>query len=356
MIIEFWIIRVQASYSIDLPNGGNATITGNLIQQGPQSQNSNIIAYGEEGSLHAGTSLTVAHNTVINDLGRGPVLWNATSGNSVATFSSNTVYGFGGTPLVNGAANQSGTTVLSMEPTLNENAPYSVGGLILNVSEDAWNGDAQFTVSVDGTQIGGVRTATAAHAAGQSQQVALGPLTAGLHQVGLSFLNYATGGSSTTSRDLYLNSASYNGATVSKGAALTSNSTATFSVTVPAAATAPVSNMTVNVSEDAWRGNAQFTVKVDGQQLGGIFTATALHSAGQSQAFSFAGITETLHPHDIAISFINDAWGGTAATDRNLYVNSIQFDGATIAGSVNKPMYTTSTRDFTASAPAHWLG
>ncbi len=57
-----------ASYSIDLPNGGNATITGNVIEQGPESENPAIIAYGEEGSLNAGTSVTVADNTILNDL------------------------------------------------------------------------------------------------------------------------------------------------------------------------------------------------------------------------------------------------------------------------------------------------
>ena len=40
-----------ASYSIDLPNGGNATISNDVIEQGPNTQNPNIIAYGEEGSL-----------------------------------------------------------------------------------------------------------------------------------------------------------------------------------------------------------------------------------------------------------------------------------------------------------------
>jgi hypothetical protein len=44
-----------ASYSIDLPNGGNATIQGNVIEQGPNTHNPNIIAYGEEGNLHVGT-------------------------------------------------------------------------------------------------------------------------------------------------------------------------------------------------------------------------------------------------------------------------------------------------------------
>src|SRR3954465_1193090 len=37
-----------ASYSIDLPEGGNAAIKGNVIQQGPYSPNSTIISYGEE--------------------------------------------------------------------------------------------------------------------------------------------------------------------------------------------------------------------------------------------------------------------------------------------------------------------
>jgi hypothetical protein len=46
-------------------------------------------------------------------------------------------------------------------------APVTVGSgpdtLDLKVNEDAWNGDAQFTVSVDGRQIGGTLTAQAAY-------------------------------------------------------------------------------------------------------------------------------------------------------------------------------------------------
>jgi hypothetical protein len=45
-----------ASYSVDLPNGGNANISNNVIEQGANSDNRYIIAYGEETSLHAGTS------------------------------------------------------------------------------------------------------------------------------------------------------------------------------------------------------------------------------------------------------------------------------------------------------------
>src|SRR3954464_1493092 len=39
------------SLSIDLPNGGNATIQNNVIEQGPYSQNNKIIIYGEEAYL-----------------------------------------------------------------------------------------------------------------------------------------------------------------------------------------------------------------------------------------------------------------------------------------------------------------
>src|SRR5262249_34966733 len=32
--------------------------------------------------------------------------------------------------------------------------------------------------------------------------------------------------------------------------------------------------------------------------------------------------------HSVAVTFLNDAWGGTATTDRNLYLNGVGYDGA----------------------------
>ena len=57
-----------ASYSIDLPNGGLASITNDQIEQGPDSQNPAIISYGEEGSTIAGSALTVSNTVIENDL------------------------------------------------------------------------------------------------------------------------------------------------------------------------------------------------------------------------------------------------------------------------------------------------
>ena len=56
-----------ASYSIDLPSGGNATIQNNVIEQGPNSENPYILAYGEEGQSNPGTSVLIANNVIVND-------------------------------------------------------------------------------------------------------------------------------------------------------------------------------------------------------------------------------------------------------------------------------------------------
>jgi hypothetical protein len=56
----------SASYSIDLPNGGAATITGNQIEQGPFTQNPAIFAWGEEGITHPGMAF-ITGNLIIND-------------------------------------------------------------------------------------------------------------------------------------------------------------------------------------------------------------------------------------------------------------------------------------------------
>jgi Right handed beta helix region len=54
------------SYELDLPNGGRARVTGNVIEQGPRTENPNMLAFGEEGAV-AGSQLTLSHNTFVND-------------------------------------------------------------------------------------------------------------------------------------------------------------------------------------------------------------------------------------------------------------------------------------------------
>jgi hypothetical protein len=55
------------SRTIDLPNGGTSVILGNIIEQGPNSANSNLLGYGLEGlSNPAPHALYCTSNTFIN--------------------------------------------------------------------------------------------------------------------------------------------------------------------------------------------------------------------------------------------------------------------------------------------------
>lgn len=101
----------SASYSIDLPNGGNASISGNLIEQGAHTQNPYILAYGEEGITHPGMSFIVSANTIVNDDPSGRLLLDPAL--AQPTFSGNDVWG-----LPAGA----GLALLSARPTLDTSA------------------------------------------------------------------------------------------------------------------------------------------------------------------------------------------------------------------------------------------
>jgi len=212
--------------------------------------------------------------------------------------------------------------------------------IVVRVSEDAWNGDAQFTVTVDGNQIGGVQTAIASHAAGQWEDIALNAaLGAGNHAIAVNYINDANGGTAATNRNLYVQSVTVNGEAI---AGATAPNTAANGHTDPSAAVmdidgsatfnATYSTLTVRASEDAFNGDAKFTVQVDGTQIGGVQTVTASHAAGQWQDIALGGFFDA-GPHTVAVTFLNDAWGGSAAADRNMYVQSVTINGHTLPGS-----------------------
>jgi hypothetical protein len=85
-----------SSYTVDVPNGGLTFLVGNLLQQGPNTDNPLIVAYGEEG-LSAGRTQEIyaSNNTLVNDLGSGGFFSVATG---TAVFRSiNNLYVGGGT-------------------------------------------------------------------------------------------------------------------------------------------------------------------------------------------------------------------------------------------------------------------
>ena len=113
--------------------------------------------------------------------------------------------------------------------------------------------------------------------------------------------------------------------------------------TIPASSPASTA-LTLHLAEDAWNGDAQYSVAVDGQTLVQNSTVTALHTKGQSQAVSLQDI---LSPgtHDLALSFLNDAYGGSPTTDRNLYLVGLDVNG-TAASGVSANLYSAGTQHF----------
>jgi hypothetical protein len=99
-----------ASYSIDAPNGGALTVANDVIEQGANSENFYIIAYGEEGATNAGAA-TIRNNTIVNDraTARGVL------SSSPVPFTGNSVFGL---PDL-GSVSASGNTVLVARPALN---------------------------------------------------------------------------------------------------------------------------------------------------------------------------------------------------------------------------------------------
>ena len=57
--------------------------------------------------------------------------------------------------------------------------------------------------------------------------------------------------------------------------------------------------------------------------------------------------------HKVEVKFLNDAWGGTADTDRNLYLDSATYNGKAVAGAAQAVMGSTSPGafSFTEAAP-----
>jgi hypothetical protein len=121
----------SASYEIDVPQGGNATITGNVIEKGPTPQNNAFISYGEEEGYagvvtNPGTSVSIADNTILNDFNSTAVVLNNYSTNDIA-FTDNAVYGLTAGQL---PANASGTAFLATEPTVDTTPPWSAAATL----------------------------------------------------------------------------------------------------------------------------------------------------------------------------------------------------------------------------------
>ena len=85
----------RSSYDIDLPNGGLSFVIGNVIQHGPETENSTIISYGAEGLQHPVNELYFVNNTVVNDRPAGGRFLFVKEGASTARILNNVFSGRG---------------------------------------------------------------------------------------------------------------------------------------------------------------------------------------------------------------------------------------------------------------------
>ncbi|NKE45446.1 hypothetical protein HB662_11720 [Roseomonas frigidaquae] len=215
--------------------------------------------------------------------------------------------------------------------------------LTIGISGDAWQGNAQYVLTLDGERIGGIRVADAVHAQGETEQVTItGDFTGGLHKLGITFINDAWGGHAAADRNLHVDFLSINGTDLDQSVSLTNNGSASFDFTADTAAASPSltpvqtlgageDKLRLAVSQDAWQGDAQFILFLNGEQLGGTRTVQASHAEGAVEIYEILG-TFGDGNDVLGVRFLNDAWGGNAAADRNLYVDHLSLNGTELHG------------------------
>jgi Glycosyl hydrolase family 26 len=114
--------------------------------------------------------------------------------------------------------------------------------------------------------------------------------------------------------------------------------------------------LALTFSQDAWEGNAQFTVSVDGEQIGGTQTvnAAALQTADLAQTFDVCG-NFSAGSHVVSIDFLNATSGGSSGSEEALFltgasINGSAITGATLTETTDGPQIFTFTEDGSASA------
>ncbi|MCI0552724.1 MAG: right-handed parallel beta-helix repeat-containing protein, partial [Anaerolineae bacterium] len=85
-----------SSYAVDIPNGGTAYLIGNLLQQGPETENYHVVSYGSEGLSYSKNEIYVVNNTFVNDRHDG-VFVRVQSGAAPVEIINNIFYGPGTT-------------------------------------------------------------------------------------------------------------------------------------------------------------------------------------------------------------------------------------------------------------------
>jgi hypothetical protein len=97
--------------------------------------------------------------------------------------------------------------------------------------------------------------------------------------------------------------------------------------------------LVLRVTQDAYKGDAQYAIYVDGKQAGGTLTAQALRGSGQHDTVEIKGDWSAGN-HNVSVKHLNDLYGGSPTADRNLYVESATYNSAAVSGSAGRVIGT----------------
>ncbi len=299
---------------------------GNLFGEGSGGPDGTVFELADINGLYASAPATLLNLAVTDgETPQGGLVADA-QGNLFGYTAGGSVQVLPVTGFSHGAYNTVGS-VFEVTGSGFQPDPVTVGTgpdtLALHVSQRAAPAGAKYTISVDGTQVGGVQTTFADVLAGQTETLdALGSFTPGDHRVTIDYLN-------ASNSLLFVDSAAIDGTGIAGGQAVLSND-GTAAFTFAGAGAAPTIGagpdvLALQVSQRAQPAGAFFTLSVDGQQVGGIQTATANVLDGQSQELDVLGNFAPGTSHTVGVTYLN-------ASSSLLLVDSAAINGQTLAG------------------------
>lgn len=289
-----------ASYAIDLPNGGDGIIQDNVFEKGARSGNSIFISFGAEGP-RKDNSLIVEDNSFVSHRPHGAtVVRNATD--DWVEMGANR---YEGVKLVARGLHRSPAEASpNHDPVGFDDTASTVQGrpvVIPVLANDSDPDGDKLTVSGIGKPHHG--------------EVTVGPDGSLLYRPDPKF----------TGDDRF----SY---TVKDAHGADDSASVTVSVTPAPPISGPRETgiaVSVQVSGDHYLGAPLMQLLVDGKPLGGPVAVTAHHDDGEWQDFVFR-LDAGAAPGTLGVAFVNDAWGGTRETDRNLWVRQVVIEGETL--------------------------
>jgi hypothetical protein len=87
--------------------------------------------------------------------------------------------------------------------------------------------------------------------------------------------------------------------------------------------------ITVRVSGDAWEGDPNFALTVNGRVVDATNLVTADRAEGEWDTFVFRGDFDLDGTDRVEVRFTNDHYEGSSSRDRNLYVDAVTVNGET---------------------------